>query len=262
MLARVRGVPLLVDLGPIATTDGEAVLDVASGTAAATLVGAPSPATPEHCGRHAAAAQPVARAEAKAAAGMVGAPAVTAAGCHIALLLDLNDPEAVPDDLLRAGDGVELLRSEFRCLDRPELFCLKLRAAIRAAVYGPLSVMLPMVSRAPGVAAVRDLLDSEARALGRRVPPSGSTVKTPGADLDTMPVDFASRCSDDLTRHLTAGARDAPGPLADLADSLDLAIRRLRRLAVETARQRRLPFLLRGDMAADRAELEALLAAG
>jgi len=322
MLARARGVPLLVDLGPIETADGEVVLDAASGTGAGALVVAPAPVTLEHYGRRAAAAG----AEALAAAGMVGAPAVTAAGRRIAVLLNVDDPEAVPDDLLRAADGVGLLRSEFLCLDRPELpdeatqyavyrrllerlggrplilrtldlggdkplpavpllqetnpflglrgvrLCLarpelfrpQLRAAIRTAAHGPLSIMLPMVSRAQEVAAVRALLDNEAGDLGLGVPPLGIMVETPAAALalDTMPIDFASIGSNDLTQYVMAAARDAAGPVADLADPLDPAIRRLLRLVVETARQRRLPLSLCGDMAADPAGLDAVLGAG
>ena len=324
MLARARGVPLLIDLGTVEVADGEVVLDAASGTGtgAGALIVDPSPGTLEHYARRSAAA----RDEALAAAGSVSRPAATAAGRVVAVLLNLDDPEAVPDDLLRAADGVGLWRSEFLCLGRrelpdeatqyavyrrllerlggrplvlrtfdfgadkplsavllppetnpflglrgvrlclarPELFRPQLRAAIRAAAHGPLSVMLPMVSRAQEVAAVRELLDAEAGDLGLGVPPLGIMVETPAAALalDTMPIDFASIGSNDLTQYVMAAARDAAGPVADLADPLDPAIRRLLSLVVETARQRRLPLSLCGDMAADPAGLDAVLGAG
>jgi len=326
MLARARGIPLLVDLGAIGEAagepgDGRVVID-ASATGAGALIVGPSPVTLEHYGRSAATEQT----EALAAAGMVGKPAVTAAGRRITMMLNVDDPDAVPDDLLRASDGIGLLRSEFLCLDRaelpdeatqyaayrrllqrlggrplilrtfdiggdkphravplpreanpflglrgvrlclarPEIFRPQLRAAIRAAAHGPLSVMLPMVSRAQEVAAVRALLDAEAADLGLGVPRLGIMVETPAAalTLDTMPIDFASIGSGDLTQYVMAAARDAAGPVAALADPLDPAVRRLLRLVVETARQRRLPLSLCGDMAADRAGLEAVLAVG
>jgi phosphoenolpyruvate-protein kinase (PTS system EI component) len=211
-------------------------------------------------------------------------------------MINIDDPDAVPDDLLRAGDGVGLLRSEFLCLGRaelpdeatqhavyrrllerlggrllvlrtfdiggdkplpavplpreanpflglrgvrlclarPELFRPQLRAAIRAAAHGAFSLMLPMVSRAREVAAVRDLLEAEAAALGLAVPPLGIMVETPAAALalDTMPIDFASIGSNDLTQYVMAAARDAAEPVAGLADPLDPAVHRLLRLVV------------------------------
>ncbi len=318
MLARARGVPLLVGLGPIEPGAGEAVLDAETGR----LVVAPSEATLAHYAGHLAEA----RAEAAAAARCVAAPAITGAGRPIAVMINVDDPDAVPDDLLRAGDGVGLLRTEFLfmgrsdlpdeetqfrvyrrllerlggrplvlrtldiggdkplealelpleanpflglrgirlCLARPELFQPQLRAAIRAAAHGPLSIMLPMVSRAAEVDEARALLDAEARALGLAVPPLGIMVETPAAALalETMAIDFASIGSNDLTQYVMAAARDAEGRVADLADPLDPAVRRLIRLVVESAAARNLPLSLCGDMASDRAGLEALLDAG
>jgi phosphoenolpyruvate-protein phosphotransferase (PTS system enzyme I) len=328
MLARARGVPLLVGLGVVddgagddgAVDDGggDAVLDAEAGS----LVVAPSPATLARFGGLLAEA----RSEAASAAGIVSAPAITAVGRAIAVMVNVDDPNAVPDDLLRAGDGVGLLRTEFLflgrpdlpdeetqyrayrrllerlggrplilrtldiggdkplpsldlpkeanpflglrglrlCLARPELFRPQLRAAVRAAVHGPLSIMLPMVSRAQEVVAARALLAAEAEALDLEAPPLGIMVETPAAALalDTMPIDFASIGSNDLIQYVMAAARDAEGPVADLADPLDPAVLRLIRLVVETAGARGLPLSLCGDMAADRAGLEALLEAG
>ena len=318
MLARARGVPLLVDLGPVEAVDGATLLDAEGGF----LVTTPGPATLGRFAGRLAAAQ----AEARAAARLVASPAVTAGGRAIAVMVNVDDPSSVPDDLLRAGDGVGLLRSEFLfigraelpdeetqfqayrrllerlggrplilrtldiggdkplpaldlpvetnpflglrglrlCLARPELFRPQLRAAVRAAARGPLSIMLPMVSRAAEVEAARALLAIEAASLGLPVPPLGIMVETPAAALalDTMPVDFASIGSNDLTQYVMAAARDARGPVADLADPLDPAVRRLIRLVVEAARDRGLPLSLCGDMAADREGLETLLEAG
>ncbi len=318
MLARARGVPLLVGLGKVATTTGEAVLDAFAGH----LVVAPEPRTAAAYAKRLSAA----RAEARAAAEHLTAPAVTAAGRPITVMLNLDDPEAVPDDLLRAGDGVGLLRTEFLfmgqaqlpdeatqygtyrrllerlggrplvlrtldiggdkplpgldlppeanpflglrglrlCLVRPELFRPQLRAAIRAAAAGPLSLMLPMVARAAEVEAARALLVAEAQDLGLPVPPLGIMVETPAAALalDTMPIDFASIGSNDLTQYVMAASRDATGAVADLVDPLDPAVLRLIGLVVEAAAARDLPLSLCGDMAAEPAGLEALLRLG
>ena len=319
MLARARGVPLLVGLGDLAAAaGGEAVLDALTGQ----LVVAPEPATAALYADRLGAA----RAEAAAAAAIVDRPAVTAAGRAIAVMVNVDDPDAVPDDLLRASDGVGLLRTEFLfmsrpdlpdeatqhrvyrrllerlggrplvlrtldiggdkplasldlpheanpflglrglrlCLAHPELFRPQLRAAIRASAHGPLSIMLPMVSRAAEVAAARAMLNAEARELGLLAPPLGIMVETPAAALalSTMPIDFASIGSNDLTQYVMAAARDGTGPVADLIDPLDPAVLRLIGLVVEAAAARDLPLSLCGDMASDRAGLEALLERG
>ncbi len=318
MLARARGVPLLVGLGEVAAGAGEAVLDALAGQ----LVVAPSPRTAAAYAERLDAA----RAEAAAAAAALARPAVTANGQAITVMVNVDDPDAVPDDLLRASDGVGLLRTEFLfmsrprlpdeaaqhrvyrrllerlggrplvlrtldiggdkplaglnlppeanpflglrglrlCLAMPELFRPQLRAAIRAAAAGPLSIMLPMVSRAAEVAAARAILAAEAADLNLPVPPLGIMVETPAAALalDAMPIDFASIGSNDLTQYVMAAARDGVGPVADLVDPLDPAVLRLIGLVVEAAAARGLPLSLCGDMASDRAGLEALLALG
>jgi phosphotransferase system enzyme I (PtsI) len=318
MLARARGVPLLVQLGDDGTEVGQAVLDAMTGT----LVLEPTAATLAHYSDRLADA----RAEAMAAAEIVARPAVTPTGAAISVLVNVDDPDAVPDDILRAGDGVGLLRTEFLfmarpdlpdeetqcrvyrrllerlggrplvlrtldiggdkplpsldlpheanpflglrglrlCLARPELLRPQLRAAIRAAAAGPLSIMLPMVSRAAEVTAARIMLEVEAQALDLPAPPLGIMVETPAAALalDTMKVDFASIGSNDLTQYVMAAARDGSGAVADLADPLDPAVLRLIGLVVEQARARDLPLSLCGDMASDRAGLEALLDLG
>ena len=318
MLARARGVPLLTGLGPIEADAAMAVLDAIDGL----LVVEPEPATLRRYQDR----LRLDREDARAAARLVGSPARTASGRLITVMVNVDDPDAVPDDLLRASDGVGLLRTEFLfigqpslpdeaaqhrvyarllerlggrplllrtldiggdkplpnlalpaetnpflglrglrlCLEQPELFRPQIRAALRAAAAGPLSIMLPMVSRAQEVRDARALIEAEARALGLGIPPVGIMVETPAAALalDTMPIDFASIGSNDLTQYVMAASRDGVGRVAELNDPLDPAVLRLLRLVVEAANARRLPLSLCGDMASERSGLEALLEAG
>ncbi|MCA9165315.1 MAG: TRAP transporter large permease subunit, partial [Planctomycetales bacterium] len=92
----------------------------------------------------------------------------------------------------------------------------------------------------------------------------GIMVETPAAALalDTMPVDFASIGSNDLTQYVMAASRDAGGRVAELIDPLDPAVLRLIRMVVEMAAAKGLPLSLCGDMASDRAGIEALVAIG
>jgi phosphotransferase system enzyme I (PtsI) len=114
MLARARGVPLLTGLQgePVGLAE-EAVLDAQDGV----LVVAPSSATRALYAKRIAAAQEQHR-RAQAA---LEQPAVTPAGQRIEVMVNVDDPGAVADEILAASDGVGLLRTEFLFIGRPRL---------------------------------------------------------------------------------------------------------------------------------------------
>ena len=113
MLARARGVPLVTGLGDSVASSTDAVLDAEAGL----LVIAPAMAT-----RARYAARLAERAtEASVADRALAEPAVTAAGERVEVMLNVDDPAAVSDDLLEAADGVGLLRTEFLFIGRDRL---------------------------------------------------------------------------------------------------------------------------------------------
>lgn len=114
MLARARGVPLLTGLQgePVGLAE-EAVLDAQDGV----LVIAPNSATRALYAKRVAAAQEQHR-RAQAA---LEQPAVTPAGQRIEVMVNVDDPGAVADEILAASDGVGLLRTEFLFIGRPRL---------------------------------------------------------------------------------------------------------------------------------------------
>ena len=114
MLARARGVPLLTGLQgePVGLAE-EAVLDAQDGM----LVVAPNSATRALYAKRIAAAQEQHR-RAQAA---LEQPAVTPAGQRIEVMVNVDDPGAVADEILSASDGVGLLRTEFLFIGRPRL---------------------------------------------------------------------------------------------------------------------------------------------
>jgi phosphotransferase system enzyme I (PtsI) len=112
MLARARGVPLVTSLGPV-SQPAEAVLDAEAGL----LVLSPEPATRDRYARRI----EERAAEAVAAATILHRPAVTAGGERIEVMVNVDDPDAVDDAMLAAGDGVGLLRTEFLFLGRDRL---------------------------------------------------------------------------------------------------------------------------------------------
>jgi phosphotransferase system enzyme I (PtsI) len=114
MLARARGVPLLTGLKvePVALA-GDAVLDAHDGV----LVLSPTAATrARYAGRIAEAEEDHRRAQEA-----LSRPAVTAAGERIEVMVNVDDPGAVGDEILQASDGVGLLRTEFLFIGRERL---------------------------------------------------------------------------------------------------------------------------------------------
>ncbi len=121
ILARGRGLPMVIGLGPAAEEgggegsedDGDAILD---GDAGALLL-APSAATVDrYRERQASAVETAALALATR-----DRPAMTVDGVLIEVMINVDDPAAVDDATLLASDGVGLLRTEFLLIGRDRL---------------------------------------------------------------------------------------------------------------------------------------------
>jgi phosphotransferase system enzyme I (PtsI) len=132
-----------------------------------------------------------------------------------------------PEDEANPVLGLRGLRLS---LARPEVFRVQLRALARAAVHGPLRVMVPLVTVAEEFARARALLVEEVEALrGRGVPAAmpafGMMVETPAAALAIaeFDADFYSIGTNDLTQLVMAADRDNPA-VAGLRDSLNPAV--------------------------------------
>jgi phosphotransferase system enzyme I (PtsI) len=114
MLARARGVPLVTGLdGDPAEAVDEAVLDAHAGL----LVTSPLEATRSSYAKRLVEAD----GERKLAQAALAKPAVTAGGERIEVMINVDDPAAVPDEVLAACDGVGLMRTEFLFLGRGRL---------------------------------------------------------------------------------------------------------------------------------------------
>jgi phosphotransferase system enzyme I (PtsI) len=171
-------------------------------------------------------------------------------------LAGLEDLPALSASGLR---GIRLL------LARPEIARVQARALLRAAVFGRLSVMLPMVTFPDEIDRMRELFREEAEKLGRRsllhrMPPIGMMVEVPSAALmlDTFgSAAFFSFGTNDLTQYLAASARDDIDADASKAAP---AVLRLITQAVKLAAGK--PTSICGDMAGNPGYLPGLLAAG
>jgi len=325
MLARARGAPMVVGLGPLPWNGRPPALALVDGDAG-TVIFDPEPETRrlfEHRITEANAARAVTD------AGRFG-PAATADGRRITILLNIAAPEELAAIDPAICDGIGLVRTEFlfeasqglpdedtqyavyrrivewadgrpvtiRTLDaggdkpiagltvdgesnpflglrgirlslaRPAVFRVQLRALLRAAVHGPLKVMLPMIAIPAEFDRAAGMLDTEFVALKAQEiacarPPLGIMVEVPAAALraEDFQAAFYSIGSNDLTQYTMAAARDN-GAVADLNNTGDPAVLALIARTVEAGRRRGVEVSLCGDAAADTRLATALLATG
>ena len=156
-------------------------------------------------------------------------------------------------------------------LDRPALFRTQVRAFLRAAAGRELSIMIPMVSEAAEMTAIRALIDKEHELLKKRGFEAPSRVKI-GAMLEVpallfqldalLPkVDFISVGSNDLLQFLFAADR-TNAQVASRYDSLSVAPLRALKDLVKASRKYKVPLTLCGEMAGRPLEAMALIGLG
>jgi phosphoenolpyruvate-protein kinase (PTS system EI component) len=151
--------------------------------------------------------------------------------------------------------GIRLL------LRQEELLETQFAAILRAALVGPVRVMLPMVTTVGEVRAAREAYERVARRLRRRgeripekLPPLGIMIETPGAALSAdalaLEADFFAIGTNDLTAYALAVDR-AETDVAELYDPLHPAVLRLVQFATEAALRMRMPVSVCGEIAAN-----------
>jgi phosphotransferase system enzyme I (PtsI) len=164
--------------------------------------------------------------------------------------------------------GVRGVRLSLR---RQVVFETQLRAILRASGYGPVRVLVPMVSSREEVLAVREQLDrtiaalrAEGHAIAEHIP-LGAMIEVPAAAI-ALPgfvdaVDFLSVGTNDLVQYLLAADRNNEA-LADLYTPLHPALVRLLGDVIATAAAHGKPVAVCGEMAGDPAFVPLLLALG
>ena len=156
-------------------------------------------------------------------------------------------------------------------LDRPALLRTQIRALLRAAAGAELRVMIPMVSEAVEMDAVRALVDKERGILlakGYEAPKRvqlGAMIEVPGLlfELDALMKrsDFVSVGSNDLMQFLFAADR-TNARVGSRYDPLSPAPLRALKALVKAAKKHNVPLTLCGEMAGRPIEALALIGLG
>ncbi len=183
--------------------------------------------------------------------------------------LDINGDKAITGakDTVEANPALGLRGIRY-CLQRPDIFSTQLRAILRAAAYGEVRLLLPMISNCAEIEETRRLIDEAAIELkARKVKFNqdikvGIMIEVPAAvimaDVLAEKVDFFSIGTNDLIQYTLAidrGNRD----VAHLYHPLHPAVLRLLKQVTCVAKEKKIDIYMCGEMAGDLANIPILL---
>jgi phosphotransferase system enzyme I (PtsI) len=187
--------------------------------------------------------------------------------------LDLGADKADRSGLVLDGEDNPALglRGVRLSLAHGKVFDTQLRAMLRASGYGPVRILVPMVSCREEILLVRRKLrriTRELRADGHEIAetlPLGAMIEVPAAAIAMHGfidlVDFVSVGTNDLVQYLLAADRNNDA-LAGLYSPLHPGVLRLLRHIINTGREHRTPVAVCGEMAGDPLMTPLLLALG
>ena len=157
------------------------------------------------------------------------------------------------------------------CLTRPEIFKTQLRALYRAAVYGNLSIMFPMIISVSEVKKIKEIIaqvQAELKAEGipyKEDVELGVMIETPAAVMISRElakeVDFFSVGTNDLTQYTLAIDRQNP-KLDAFYDPHHPAVLRMIQMVVENAHKAGIWAGICGELGADTTLTRRFLAMG
>ena len=186
--------------------------------------------------------------------------------------LDINGDKAFSNN----PDYVEVnpalgLRAIRYCLKNPDVFRTQLRAILRAAAFGNVRILIPMISSYEEVLETKRILDEVADALDKegtlfnRNVELGIMIEVPSAviiaDILAGEVDFFSLGTNDLIQYSLAIDRGNRN-VAHLYHSLHPAIIRMIKNVAEVVRDKGIKLFMCGEMASDPINLPILLGLG
>jgi len=156
------------------------------------------------------------------------------------------------------------------CLRQPKIFKTQLRALLRAAVYGNLSIMYPMITSTEEVKKIYEIVaeveeELKAQEIQYKIPEQGIMIETPAAaimaDAIAQEVDFFSIGTNDLTQYTIAVDRCNEN-VAYLYSAFNPAVLRLIRRIIECAHNAGIEAGMCGEAAANALMAPILLSFG
>jgi phosphotransferase system enzyme I (PtsI) len=175
--------------------------------------------------------------------------------------LDINGDKAV--SYMQAEDEANPvlgLRAIRYCLQKPEVFKTQLRAILRAAHYGRVRILLPMISRMDEIIESRRIIEEAAQSLKKdglpynNKVPVGVMIEVPSAaimaDAMAKEADFFSIGTNDLIQYTMAIDRGNPH-VAHLYNPLHPAVIRLLKQVADAGRHNNVPVFMCGEMAGE-----------
>lgn len=174
--------------------------------------------------------------------------------------LDIGGDKEIPYLEIEKEDNPFLGHRAIRyCLDHPDLFCDQIRAILRAAKFGDLKLMLPLITCKEEILAAKKLIEQCLRELieaGEDVHPVpvGIMVETPAAALTAAELakeaDFFSIGTNDLTGYVMAVDRGNQA-VARLYDPMQPAVLSAIEMTIKAAKAAGIPVGMCGEGAAD-----------
>ncbi len=176
--------------------------------------------------------------------------------------LDIGGDKAVPYLEIPKEDNPFLGYRAIRyCLDNPDIFKIQLRAILRAAYFGNIKIMLPLITDTEEVLSAKALIaecEEELEKAGIRFKknvPVGVMIETPAAVLiaDELAkiADFFSIGTNDLTGYVMAVDR-GNGKVSGLYSVQKPAVLKAIEMTIRSAKKAGIPVGMCGESAADK----------
>lgn len=174
--------------------------------------------------------------------------------------LDIGaDKQADYFDLGKEANPAMGCRAIRICLKRPDIFKTQLRAIFRAAVFGNISVMYPMITSLNELERIHSIVaEAEAELTSQGLefarPEQGIMIETPAAvmisDLLAKEVDFFSIGTNDLTQYTLAADRQNAS-VEEFYDPHHPAVLRMIQMVIENAHKNGIWAGICGELGAD-----------
>jgi phosphotransferase system enzyme I (PtsI) len=185
--------------------------------------------------------------------------------------LDINGDKAIAGHGLDEANPALGLRAIRYCLRKPDVFKTQLRAILRAAAFGRVRILFPMIAAYFEICEAIRALDEAAESLEKDGLPYkreikiGIMMEVPSAvvmaDLLAEKADFFSIGTNDLIQYALAIDRGNRN-VAHLYQPLDPAVLRLIKIVADVSREKGIAVYICGEMAATVPHIPLLLGLG